>query len=159
MSTQSHNFMQIGDLARLTGKTVRTVRFYEEKGLLRPTDHTEGGFRLYKAEDAKRIQLIERLQELGFSLEKVRELLGAWKAGGTGEGVATRLQGILEASLRDTRVRIHRLSQMEKELSESLQFLQACRSCQDRPGRVHCLECEKGDHQAALPDLVDAMVR
>ena len=159
MSFKSHNFMRIGDLSKKTGKTVRTLRFYEEKGLLEPADHTEGGFRLYKAEEAKRILLIERLQELGFSLDKVRELLGAWKAGGTGEGVAARLQGILEGSLRDTRARIERLRQMERELTESLQFLQVCRSCQDRPGRVHCLECEKGDHQAALPDLVDAMVR
>ena len=159
MHTLNHNFIQIGDLARQTRKTVRTLRFYEEKGLLKPTDHTEGGFRLYKAEDAKRIRLIERLQELGFSLERIRELLEAWKGGGTGEGVALKLQGILEGSLKDTRERIGRLKQMEQELVESLHFLEVCRSCQDRPGRVHCTECEKGDHRAALPVLVDAMVR
>ena len=151
--------LRIGDLAQETGKTVRALRYYEELGLLEPMDHTEGGFRLYRAEDARRVHLIDRLQDLGFSLVKIREVVEAWKHGSKGEDVALKSQAILEQGLKDTRDRISRLQRMERELQEALSFLATCRSCQDQPGRQHCLECEKGDHRGRLPHLVDALVR
>ena len=150
--------IRIGDLARETRKTVRTLRYYEELGLLEPVDHTEGGFRLYRAKDADRVRLISRLQDLGLSLERIREIVKAWRSGTTGGDVSNRLQAILEEGLRDTRARIQRLQDMEQEMQEALSFLATCRSCEDQPGRDHCTGCEKGDHHRALPHLVDALV-
>lgn len=151
--------LRIGDLARETGKTVRALRYYEEMGLLAPVDHTEGGFRLYRAEDARRVRLIERLQEMGFSLQRIRGVVKAWNQEGTGEGAAGRLQALLEEGLKDVRARVSRLQETEKDLAEALRFLATCRSCQEQPGRDRCSECEKGDHRAHLPHLVEALVR
>ncbi len=151
--------LRIGDLARATGKTVRALRYYEELSLLDPSDHTVGGFRLYRPEDAKRVALIERLQELGFSLDRIREVVAAYRDGGTGENASVRLQHVLNSGLKDIRSRISRLQATEKELQEALNFLETCKSCQDRPGPEHCRECEKGDHRGRLPSLVDALVR
>ena len=153
------NALRIGDLAAKTQKTVRTLRYYEEMGLLQPSSHTGGGFRLYRAEDVNRVLLIDRLQDLGFRLEKIGEILQAWGSAGTGGDASGRLQTLLEAGLQDTRQRIGRLQAMEKELQEALNFLATCRSCVDQPGREHCTTCEKGDHHARLPQLVDAVVR
>jgi len=151
--------LRIGDLAAKTQKTVRTLRYYEELGLLEPSSHTGGGFRLYRAEDVNRVLLIDRLQDLGFRLEKIGEILQAWGSAGTGGDASGRLQTLLQAGLADTRTRIGRLQGMERELEEALHFLVTCRSCVDQPGRQHCTTCEKGDHHGRLPQLVDAVVR
>jgi DNA-binding transcriptional MerR regulator len=69
---------QIGEVAERTSVTQRTLRFYEEKGLLTPADRMEGGFRLYSEADIERILLIRQLQQLlGFSLAEIKEMVEA----------------------------------------------------------------------------------
>jgi MerR family copper efflux transcriptional regulator len=67
--------LQIGDVARQVGLSLRTVRFYEEAGLLTPIGRTQGGFRLYDDDAIDRLQLITRMKPLGFTLEEMRSLL------------------------------------------------------------------------------------
>ena len=70
--------LQIGEVAQRTGVTQRTLRFYEEKGLLRPPSRMDGGFRLYSEEDVKRVEHIRRLQDLlGISLADIKEMVDA----------------------------------------------------------------------------------
>ncbi len=70
--------LQIGEVAERTGVTQRTLRFYEEKGLLRPPSRMEGGFRLYSEDDVKRVKHIRRLQDLlGVSLADIKEMVDA----------------------------------------------------------------------------------
>jgi MerR family transcriptional regulator, copper efflux regulator len=68
--------LQIGQVAERTGLSLRTIRWYEEEGLVVPTSRTEGGFRLYSADDVARLEVIKRMKPLGFALEEMRELLG-----------------------------------------------------------------------------------
>ncbi len=67
--------LQIGRVAERTGLSLRTIRWYEEEGLVVPTARTEGGFRLYSADDVARLEVIKRMKPLGFALEEMRELL------------------------------------------------------------------------------------
>lgn len=67
---------KVGELARRTGLSVRTLRYYDEIGLLSPGRRTESGHRLYAAEDVARLQQIRSLRALGFGLEEVRAFLG-----------------------------------------------------------------------------------
>ena len=64
--------MQIGDVAEQTGLSLRTIRYYEEAGLVTPSTRTTGGFRLYTEADADRFDLIKRMKPLGFSIEEMR---------------------------------------------------------------------------------------
>lgn len=67
--------MRIEQVAVRTGLTKRTLRYYEEIGLLAPPSRTEGGYRLYSAEDITRLERIKRLRDLlGFSLAEIREI-------------------------------------------------------------------------------------
>lgn len=66
--------MQIGELAERTGLSQRTIRHYDEVGLL-PASRTEGGFRLYSQTDVQRLDHIRQMKPLGFSLEEMAELL------------------------------------------------------------------------------------
>ena len=71
----SSEAMKIGDLARRTGLTVRTLHHYDAIGLLKPSLHTEAGYRLYTARDIARLQQVLSLRQLGFSLEEIRDCL------------------------------------------------------------------------------------
>ena len=75
---QPQAYLQIGEVAERTGVTQRTLRFYEEKGLLKPPSRLEGGFRLYSEDDVKRVEQIKRLQTLlGFTLADIKEMVEA----------------------------------------------------------------------------------
>jgi DNA-binding transcriptional MerR regulator len=71
-------FLQIGEAAERAALTQRTLRYYEEKGLLNPPTRMDGGFRLYSPEDMERVDRIRQLKELlGFSLAEIKEMLEA----------------------------------------------------------------------------------
>lgn len=67
--------MQIGEVAARTGLSLRTIRYYEEVGLIHPSARTKGGFRLYTDPDVSRLNLIKQMKPLGFSLEEMSDLL------------------------------------------------------------------------------------
>ena len=69
--------LQIGEVTSRVGLSLRTVRYYEEVGLITPLSRTEGGFRLYGAEHVDRLELIKQMKPLGFSIEEMRDLLEA----------------------------------------------------------------------------------
>ncbi|TFV64461.1 MerR family transcriptional regulator [Geodermatophilus sp. DF01-2] len=73
--TPRSELVQIGQVAERTGLSLRTIRWYEEEGLVVPTARTEGGFRLYSEDDVARLEVIKRMKPLGFALEEMRELL------------------------------------------------------------------------------------
>jgi DNA-binding transcriptional MerR regulator len=66
---------QIGDVAERVALSLRTVRYYEEAGLLLPVGRTAGGFRLYDDDAVDRLLLIKKMKPLGFTLEEMRSLL------------------------------------------------------------------------------------
>ena len=78
MPDSSEAYLQIGEVAERTGVTQRTLRFYEEKGLLRPPTRMDGGFRLYSEDDVTRVEHIRRLQNLlGVTLAEIKEMVDA----------------------------------------------------------------------------------
>jgi MerR family transcriptional regulator, copper efflux regulator len=67
--------LQIGQVAERTGLSLRTIRFYEENGLVVPTARSDGGYRLYSDDDVARLEVIKRMKPLGFTLEEMQQLL------------------------------------------------------------------------------------
>ncbi len=67
--------MQIGEVAVRTELSLRTIRHYEEAGLITPSARSQGGFRLYAEKDVNRFMVIRRMKPLGFTLNEMRELL------------------------------------------------------------------------------------
>lgn len=70
-------FVHIGEVAERTGLSHRTIRYYEEMGLVSPAGRTEGGFRLYDEAGIARLLLITPMKPLGFTIEQIGELLAA----------------------------------------------------------------------------------
>ncbi len=73
--TREPRTMHIGELAERTGLSLRTLRHYDEVGLVKASGRTDGGFRVYTETDYERLMLIRRMKPLGFSLEEMADLL------------------------------------------------------------------------------------
>lgn len=71
---------KIGEVAERTGLSLRTIRYYEEVGLVEPTARTEGGFRLFTDADVARLEAVMGMKPLGFSLDEMRELVDLLEA-------------------------------------------------------------------------------
>jgi MerR family copper efflux transcriptional regulator len=69
--------LQIGEVADRVGLSLRTVRYYEEQGLLTPESRTAGGFRLYSETQVDRLALIKQMKPIGFTVQEMRELLAS----------------------------------------------------------------------------------
>jgi DNA-binding transcriptional MerR regulator len=69
------DLVQIGVMAERVGLSLRTVRYYEEMGLVEPTTRTAGGFRLYGPDQEERLRVLKAMKPLGFSLEEMRDLV------------------------------------------------------------------------------------
>ena len=67
--------MKIGELSRATGATVKTIRFYEQAGLMQAAPRTESGYRIYGAEDLARLAFIRKAKRLGMSLDEIKSVL------------------------------------------------------------------------------------
>ncbi|AJE32308.1 MerR family transcriptional regulator [Corynebacterium humireducens NBRC 106098 = DSM 45392] len=69
--------MKIGEVAERTGLSIRSLRHYDDVGVVSPSGKTPGGFRLYSERDVERILLVRRMKPLQFTLEEMREFLDA----------------------------------------------------------------------------------
>lgn len=100
--------MQIGELAERTGLSLRTIRHYDDIGLLKPSGRSEGGFRLYTQPDLERLLLIRRMKPLGFSLEDMVDLLQIMEAR------ATSAEDLADVDERLARYRAEAIEQRER---------------------------------------------
>jgi MerR family copper efflux transcriptional regulator len=133
--------IKIGELARKTGKTPRALHLYEEMGLLVPSARTEGGFRLYGPDEVARVYWITKLQDIGFSLPQIQSLLATVAASHTAPEAMNSVRELFRGKLDDTRAQVARLLQLERDLSESLAYLEGCRLCQEPAKPDACNTC------------------
>jgi DNA-binding transcriptional MerR regulator len=109
--------LQIGVVARETGLTVDAIRFYEKSGLLKRPPRSEGGFRMFRQKDLEDLKFVRKAQELGFSLDEVRELLFLQSES---VGACGHVREMLELKLASVREKVAELRKMETGLSEAL---------------------------------------
>jgi MerR family copper efflux transcriptional regulator len=154
--------LRVGELAKRTGKTVRALHLYEELGLLRPVHRSKGGFRLYAPSAVNRVEWIQKLQDAGFSLHQLQELLhGVNEQSGVASLAMERVRQVFADRLRDTREQLQRLGQLERDLEASLAYLEGCRSCEPKAHQIdECPTCNHNGHEeGAQPILVAGIHR
>ena len=146
--------MQVGDLARETGKTIRALHLYEEMGLLRPHERTKGGFRLYGQDAVLRIRWIGRMQEMGFSLGDVQTLARDFENSAVAPAAMQRIRKQYANKLLATREHMARLKQLESDLQKSLAYLDTCDVCEPETVLRACTNCDHHDCHDPMPELV-----
>lgn len=111
----STSLMQIGDVAERTGLSLRTVRHYEEVGLLPAAERSPGGFRLYDDAAVERLLVIKQMKPLEFTLEEMRELLDAVDELATTPDDGRRAE-LLVALSRYQQLVVERISKLRERL-------------------------------------------
>ncbi|HKP38093.1 MAG TPA: heavy metal-responsive transcriptional regulator [Pyrinomonadaceae bacterium] len=107
VAAESSAALKIGEVARMSGAGIETLRFYERSGLLGRPGRTESGYRLYDREVLERLDFIKRAQVLGFSLDEIKQIIAEKQAGASPceavrDIVRTRLQE-LDEHMREMR--------------------------------------------------------
>jgi DNA-binding transcriptional MerR regulator len=139
--------LRVGELAKRTGKTVRALHLYEELGLLRPVHRSKGGFRLFSPSAVARVQWISKLQDAGFSLHQLQDFLATVEHTDIASRAMDRVRDVFQQKLREAREQIGKLQQLEGDLLESLQYLEACKTCQPPYAPEECGVCNHNGHQ------------
>lgn len=143
--------MRIGELAKKAGTSLRTIRYYEELGLIGHTVRTKGGFRLYAKDELQKVKLIKDLQLLDFPLSRIREILEKRKGAKTGAEMAPPMQALLAQQLEEIEARIARYQMMQKAIKETLGILQCCMVCGLPPGKEVCWSCPAVRNREEVP--------
>jgi len=107
--------LKIGELANQTGLSIKTIRYYERRGLLEQPPRTEAGYRLYGPEEVARLRFVQRAKLLGLTLEEIRELVELAARCNEGE-IVPRLEEVLEAKLEETERKMAELSAFRQNL-------------------------------------------
>jgi DNA-binding transcriptional MerR regulator len=115
--------MQIGEVAARTELSLRTIRHYEETGLVVPSARSRGGFRLYTEADVARLMVIRRMKPLGFTLDEMRALLEATDRLDSGEELPPGDREDLLDRVRDfERAAQQRVEELRTRLSRAEEF-------------------------------------
>ncbi len=137
----SENHYKIGQLSRLCGLTERTIRYYDELGLLKTKSRTSGGQRVYSDSDLVYIKRIIELKALSFSLDEIKDII---RLGGEDESGEKRRAVLLQAYKEKKEAAEKKLARLEEEISELdwhiRQLEGSFNSFKDCPGRL-CQGC------------------
>jgi DNA-binding transcriptional MerR regulator len=150
--------MRIGDLARKAGTTMRTIRYYEQLGLIRPVGRTKGGFRLYEEGELRKFQLIKSLQLLDIPLAQVKTLFDQRRPGRTAAEITPQIRQILEGQLIEMEQRIAQYRTLQESLRHTLDILSGCARCPREPGPEACLRCPAITSRAEIPLHMRAVI-
>lgn len=142
LATEGGSLLTTGDMARLTGSTLRTVRFYEEAELLTPTNRSEGGHRLFCETELMKLQLILDLREAGLSLQDIRDLFRLKTTCATAEEASGQMSAILERQIDEMQKKISKLRCLREELASTITVISECRSCESNRFPRECSDCE-----------------
>lgn len=103
----------IGEVSRQTGLSVHTIRFYEAEGLLRKPARTDSGYRIFSPQNVEQLKFIRKAQELGFSLDEIRELL-VLKDRNT--NACSHVKSLVREKLASVNRKLRELESIEKDL-------------------------------------------
>jgi DNA-binding transcriptional MerR regulator len=116
MATAAPATYRIGELAAKVGLTERTIRYYEERGLLDSVKRLDGGQRVYTDDDVRRLKFIQKLKVLGLSLAEMQELETLYGRHHTNAKVLPRLIELLDSHLTTVSERLGELAALRDEI-------------------------------------------
>jgi len=108
--------MQIGQAAQSTGLSIDTIRFYEKQGLVQAPRRSSGGYRVYDERDVERLRFVGRAQNLGFSLQEIRELLVIVSREGDG---CSHVHDLVAVKIDQVKKKIAELKRIESRLTKA----------------------------------------
>ena len=134
--------MHIGRLAQQAGTTTRTVRYYEEMGLIKPEGRSPGGFRCYSDQQLDRLRMIMSLKGMEFDLDQIKTILDKQSTNDTGGKLASAMLSDLNSRLDEVDRQLEHYQQLKDKLRQNIQSLCNCLPCDLRLEDRLCVNCE-----------------
>jgi MerR family mercuric resistance operon transcriptional regulator len=122
--------MKIGEVAKLSGIGIETIRFYEREGLLLEPERRPSGYRQYDESTVERLEYIRRAKELGFTLAEIRELM---ELSFVSQTCCDHIRQRAETKITDIESKIRNLQQMKRSLGKIVQRCRNKNSTDDCP--------------------------
>lgn len=135
----SNNY-KIGEIASLLATSIRTIRFYEEEGLLKPI-RTARGTRLYSDKHIARLKTILRLTKLGFSIEAIRKIAEIREQSKTGDEGSILLEHHFAGILNIIANQMIELQKISLEINSAQTIISGCHGCSNTPSSQGCPNC------------------
>lgn len=141
-----HEGMNIGEAAKATGLSAKMIRYYEDTGLIGPVARTEAGYRLYSPRDIHTLGFIKRSRDMGFSVERIGELLQLWQDRSRHSADVKRM------AMEHVQVLQQRIAELQ-DMVQTVKALADCCAGDDRPDCPILRDIETGVpmHGDALP--------
>lgn len=146
--------LQVGDLAKATGKTVRAIHHYEDIGLLTPHARSKGRYRLYGVDAVTRIRWIGKMHDLGLSLTQIQQMVESWASASSAPGAMATMRRIYAQKLDETRAQIAHLETLKRELIASIGYFDTCDTCDPAELVAACTSCSHRGRTQNPPELV-----
>ncbi|NOY92409.1 MAG: MerR family transcriptional regulator [Deltaproteobacteria bacterium] len=153
MRTQEHSsadsgavggdeLLTTGDMARLSESTLRTVRFYEEEGLIQPVARPEGGHRHFRVRELRKLELALHLREAGLSIADIKQLFGLKTESASPKAATQGMTQMLQGQVGDLDRKITKLERLRSELSDMVSTIADCENCSPKDFPQRCQRCE-----------------
>jgi len=128
---------QIGQLSELAGISNRTIRYYQEVGLIEPSKVSDGGFRLFDRKDLHRLQIIEVYKNLGFELKEIQDLLPKEDVKSKSEMI-NYSRNVIKNQIKIVDNKIEELEKIKAKRINDLSLLSVCEKCQKKKCPPEC---------------------
>ncbi|MBU2983295.1 MerR family transcriptional regulator [Lentibacter algarum] len=152
---QDKNLIKIGDLARSSNLSERSLRHYEELGIITPS-RTKGGTRAYTQQDIAVAKLVQRMRDIGISLDQISSIATARAEHETGAKSAKAVRRQLLA-LSNNLMKMARMAiELESEVTEVIMAVDECLSCENKASNTGCPTCPMNEvsKESSLADLI-----
>lgn len=144
-----------GDMARLSNNTLRTVRFYEEEEILRPTLRSEGGHRLFTKGELEKLLLVTDMRAAGLSLDEIKTVLQMRDSSKTGAHASTRVGQFLQGQIDAMRQKMQVLQRLQQDFEQAADVFAKCQFCNNEETYPsECKFCGVMDKPSSLPRTV-----
>ncbi len=143
--------IRIGELAEMAEVSTRTVKYYEEMGLILPAHRSSGGFRYYTWEDLEKIKIIRKLQEMDYPLAKIKEFFNVRTDSKSGDQAAAKIIEEMKTQIQEIEEKIEEYKQLKEELLNTKSIAEKCLGCTNEPTRQKCSGCKIMKAETKLP--------
>jgi DNA-binding transcriptional MerR regulator len=131
-----------GDMARLSKTTLRTVRFYEQEGLIASLAREGGCHRKFAKRELRKLQMISDLRDAGLSLTDIKALMGLKRRCDTPSKAACQMSEALGRCVKELQERIETLARLRSDLVSTITTIQRCRDCREPEFPARCSDCD-----------------
>lgn len=145
--------MKIGEIAKKANTTIRTLRYYEEEGMLMPSGRTAGGVRCYNDDDFKKLITIQMLKKLNMNLSEIKDLLNARKEYSIGGKAAEKIRDKLFSKISEVEDGIRKFKNIKKELEIAKEMVEDCVACKNEIDPEQCGDCNYTEERRETSNL------